>query len=149
MAESENLFSEFDTEDYVDNKPMIRVLALSEEKAQVTIVQLRAQHERARKDLERTQRELNDTRISHEQRNGTQQTEIARLTGELAAARQSLADLSRQSNVAVAVAWVGTILVGFGVNLVTGDHQQALGGVLIALGALVEVVAFLIPRRRR
>ena len=148
MAESENLFSEFGTEDYVDNKPMIRVLALSEEKAQVTIVQLRAQHERTRKDLERTQRELTETRISHEQRNGTQQTEIARLKGELKTTRQSLADLSRQSTVAVAVAWVGTVLVGFGVNLVTGDDQQALGVGLIVLGAVVEGVAFLIPRRK-
>ncbi|GAA2218137.1 hypothetical protein GCM10010429_49770 [Micromonospora olivasterospora] len=81
--------------------------------------------------------------------NGTQQTEIARLTGELEAAKQSLAELGRQSIIAVVVAWVGTVLIGFGVNLVTGDDRQALGVALIAMGALVGAAAFLIPRRKR
>ncbi|MBM7077329.1 MULTISPECIES: hypothetical protein [Micromonospora] len=69
------------------------------------------------------------------------------MTGELEAAEQSLAELGRQSIVAVVVAWVGTVLIGFGANLVTGDDQQAQGVALIALGALVGAGAFLIPRR--
>ncbi|GHJ08810.1 hypothetical protein TPA0907_31770 [Micromonospora humidisoli] len=81
------------------------------------------------------------------QRDGSRQAEIARLTGELEAAEQSLAELGRQSIVAVVVAWVGTVLIGFGANLVTGDDQQAQGVALIALGALVGAGAFLIPRR--
>ncbi|MBP1782715.1 LPXTG-motif cell wall-anchored protein [Micromonospora sp. HB375] len=149
MADSDNLFSEFEPEDYVDNKPMIRVLALSEGKAQETIIQLRAQHETIRRSLERSQRELNETKLNHEQRNGLQQTEIARLAGELEATKQSLAELSRQSTVAVAVAWVGTVLIGFGVNLVTGGDQEALGVALIGLGAIVGTAAFVIPRRKR
>ncbi|MGX4656294.1 hypothetical protein ACWCHM_21655 [Micromonospora sp. SCSIO 07396] len=149
MVNSDNLFSEFEPEDYVDNKPMIRVLALSEGKAQETIVQLRAQHDTIRRSLERSQRELSETKLSHVQRSGTQQTEIARLTGELEAAKQSLAELGRQSIIAVVVAWVGTVLIGFGVNLVTGNDQQALGVALIAMGALVGAAAFVIPRRKR
>ncbi|MFF5074963.1 LPXTG cell wall anchor domain-containing protein [Micromonospora olivasterospora] len=71
------------------------------------------------------------------------------MTGELEAAKQSLAELGRQSIIAVVVAWVGTVLIGFGVNLVTGDDRQALGVALIAMGALVGAAAFLIPRRKR
>ncbi|GAA0713200.1 hypothetical protein Drose_15705 [Dactylosporangium roseum] len=39
------------------------------------------------------------------------------------------------------------MLVGFGVNLVSGDKQKPIGVGLLLLGALVESVAFVIPRR--
>jgi hypothetical protein len=147
QARSEGVFSDFEVEDYLENRPLIQALAVSEEIARVTIARLTHEHSVTRRELEKAQRALSDFRISHEQDAGDQRTSIARLEESLAASRHRIEEQSRQSTVAIIVAWAGTVLVGFGVNLVTGGDQKPLGMGLLGLGALVEGVAFFIPRR--
>jgi hypothetical protein len=141
------LFADFDLEDYVENRPLIRALRSSEVNAHVVIARLTREQVSSRNELDKTRRDLVELRISHEHGTGEYRTEIARLEEALKSSRSQLAEQVRQSTVAVIVAWVGSVLVGFGVNLVTDGQESGLGiGILLA-GALVEGAAFFIPRK--
>jgi hypothetical protein len=143
------LFASIEIEHYADNPYLVRALRDSEVGAQATIAKLTKRNSTFQNKIAALERELSSAHISHARATGDANGQIGQLKQELAGSQQQLADLQRQSGIAVLVALIGSILVGIGTNLITGQGQQQVGLVMLAAGVVMNILAFFVPRRSR
>src|SRR5258706_3264821 len=109
----------FDVSGYVGNPVMIKDLYKEKEELKVEVRGLRDQ--------------LEDSKIS------IHQLELEKQVLEL-----RLKDVNWKSFVQLLVTLIGTVILAFGVNMVTSPPHEWIGGVLVALGGTLEVIAYLI-----
>jgi hypothetical protein len=140
-------FASFDRRDFTKSPVLIDVLQISAVEAEeLAIANGRAAAE-LRHRCDTLQGELSHARLQHEQARGQLEMQIGVLRSEKISLDEKLREAYRQSAVAVGIAWLGTLLVALGVNLLTSGKNQNLGLLIVLAGAAVEASAFLVRRR--
>jgi hypothetical protein len=113
----------FDVNDYLKNKPMIEKLYEEKQLALATSLHL----EDNLKDL---------------------QTRVHELEVQNKVFGVQLEDASRKSNWAFFLSLLATVLVGFGINIVTTTSDDWKGWVMVVSACVLEIVAFLSRPKR-
>jgi len=108
----------FDVSDYIQNPPLIKKLYEEKQLAQLTIME----YEKKTKKLEETKHEL-------EMSNQRLQIEND--------------DSKKKSVIVFILALLATILIGFGVNIVTSTPYGWTGWIMIVIACVLEFIAFI------
>lgn len=144
-----NAFTQFEIKDYVENPPLIEILRVSVDNAQANIVRLTKSEHALTRERDQLKQHLSEELISHEKTRGDSKESIARLQETVLSLQDQVSELRRLSAVSVVIAWVGTVLVAIGVNLLTGGTNEPLGLTIIISGAAVGIAAFFVRRHSR
>jgi len=147
LSGEHSFFEEFGIQDYLENPALIQVLKLSEAKALSTSAGLARSERQAKRTLEKVTLLYRDELLQHEQTRGSANTSIALLTAQVSSMAEKVDEARRLSLIALCNAWIGSVLVAVGVNLVTGSSNTWLGVVFGLAGASLEVAAFFVSRK--
>jgi predicted TIM-barrel enzyme len=146
-SQEHNAFAELEIQDYIENPLLINVLKIQADNAYATIARLTRAERTLRRDLDQVRQKLSDELVDHEKTRREAEATTARPQEKVSSLQDQAGELRRLSAVSVVVAWVGTVLVAIGVNLLTDGKQKALGLAIIIAGAVVGSAAFFVRRR--
>jgi hypothetical protein len=140
-------FASYDRKDFAKSPLLVEVLQASAREAEdLAIANGRAAAE-LRKQCENLRQELSVNNLDNEREQGTLRAEIRTLEAINSNLEEMLVEAHRQSAIAIVIAWLGLVLVGVGINLLTDETNQIVGLLLILIGACTEASAFFVRKR--
>lgn len=101
------------------------------------------------KRLEEANRQLNFLIEEKHKQITTMQDETSKLQIKLTRTEGRLEEVSRSSFVQFLVSVMATVLLGFGVNIVTTTPSSWIGWMLIVVGIVLSIVAFIFVRKSK
>lgn len=155
MLPARYIFPDFSIDEYVQNPAMIR--KLNEEK-DLALVELRTLKDRFEEAIAQTHMmalEKRELQLRLEAQSSSQhEVELQKRSLEisLSKANQKLYEANRRSFLQFLLTVIATIIISFGINIVTSMPPAWVGWILTALGIILEIIAFVIaflPRSER
>lgn len=101
------------------------------------------------KRMDETNKQLNLLIEEKNKQIATMQDETSKLQIKLTRAEGKLEEVSRSSIAQFLVSIMATVLLGFGVNLVTTTPSSWIGWMLIVAGIILSIVAFIFVRKSK
>lgn len=145
----------------LETTPSIETVELKEARRKIRALQRELKQvkddlQKLRDELSAAQSAVADARVGEQKARteaeatiGDSKATISRLEAMTESLGERVSDLQRLSLRAIVTAWVGTVLVAFGVNILTDGSRSGLGIALILVGAALEALAYYIGTASR
>ncbi len=135
-------WTSIDTSVYITTPELIEALKDSARIGQESLVEVVAlNQQQAARELKLI-REIHAHKLASTRTLGEKDTEITRLQKDLEAAKTQIRELAQHNTTAFILSCLVLVLIAIGVNILTGDDNQAIGGVVVIIGVGLQVATY-------
>jgi hypothetical protein len=92
---------------------------------------------------------LHACRLANTRTLGAKSIEIVQLQKDLEAAKARIRELDQRTTHAFILSCFVLVLIAIGVNILTGDYKQVIGGVIVIIGLGVQIAGYLMTKRAK
>jgi len=142
-------WTSIDTSVYITTPELIEALKDSARIGQESLAEAVAlNQQQAARELKLI-REIHAHKLASTRTLGEKDTEITRLQKDLEAAKTQIRELAQHNTTAFILSCLVLVLIAIGVNILTGDDNQAIGGVVVIIGVGLQVATYFATKRAK
>ncbi|MFF3668521.1 hypothetical protein [Microtetraspora malaysiensis] len=138
-----------DTSVYITTPELIEALKDSARIGQESLDEVVALNQQQAAREQTRIRELHAYRLATTRTLGEKDTEITRLQKDLEVAKAQIRELGQHTATAFILSCLVLVLIAIGVNILTGDDNQAIGGVVVIIGLGLQVATYFVTKRAK
>jgi hypothetical protein len=142
-------FTSIETSLYIESPALIEAFKASVEARQDLYDEIAAINEKKIRLEQELRLALESQKLASVRSLGKKDIEIAALTKELEGAGEQIRELSRQTMIAFVLSCLAAVVIAIGVNMLTSDDKQLIGGAVTALGVATQIATLFVTKRVR